>query len=415
MSETVKIPFKDVRKWLEQETLPIVEPLRAEGKTLLDDIKSKLNDVQETSDKLLENAEKEMTKGVTKTYRRARVLAKLAKSFLEMIEKVNIPDQISREKLHMAVEDLERTLETMGRERGRWFPLISPYFIIDRRRFDVVLKRAADSIKELRDFSSNEYAKAEIVEKAFFIIDKLSQSSIELAEAKEHMKKTESRREILEKQIAENQQKITLIQSKSEVVDLVRVNEEIEELKKKVKHNLRHLQKPFLKFQTLASGPSYPLPPDELKKLGEYLSNPFEAFATEPEGYPTLKKILQKMEDAMAEGKLKLKSSRLRNAKDQIDSVLKKDSLAPLHQNCTEILSQMQQLAMSRTIASSRNEAAQLQEDLKDLVKQKELADSRGAVLENEIRKTSEKIEEQKKELEKTILELTDKNVQIDL
>jgi len=415
MSEIVEIPLKDLRKWLEQETLSIVEPLKAEGKTLLDDVMGKLDDVQETCDKLLEDAEREMMKGLRKTYRRARVLAKLAKNFSEMIDKVTIPDQISSENLHMMCEDLGKTLATMGRERWKWFPVISPYFIIDRRRFDIALKRAADSLKELRDFSSDEYAKAENVEKAFSMIEKLRQLSIELKEAKERMRKTELNRGTLEKKIAENQQKITSIQSKSEVVELVRMNEEIEELEKKVKHNLRYFQKPFLKFQTLARGPSYPIPPDELKKLGEYLSNPFEAFATEPEGYPTLKKILQKMEDAMAQGKLKLKSSRLRKAKDQIDSVLNKDSLAPLHQSCKEILSQRQQFLTSGIIAKSRSEVTQLQEDLEDLLKRKQLVDSRGALLENEVRKTLEKIEEQKKEMEKTILELTGKNVQVNL
>ena len=415
MSETVEISLKDLGKWLEQETLAVVEPLKAKGKTLLDDVRDKLDDVQETCDKLLEDAEREMVKGVRKTYRRARVLAKLAKNFLDMMDRVAIPDQISSESLHMMCEDLGKALATMGRERWKWFPVISPYFIIDRRRFDVALKRAADSLKELRDFSSNKYAKAENVEKAFFMIDKLRQSSIELDEAKEYMRKTELRRGTLEKKIAENQQKITSIQSKSEVVELVRINEEIEELEERVKHNLRYLQKPFLKFQTLAHGPSYPISSDELKKIGEYLSNPFEAFATEPEGYPTLKRILQKMEDAIVKGKLKLKSSRLRKARDQIDSVLNKDSLALLHQNCKEVLFQRQQLLTSGIIAESRSELTQLQEDLKDLLKWKELLESRGAVLESKIRKTLEKIEEQKKELEKAILELTVKNVQISL
>jgi hypothetical protein len=413
MSEKVEIPLEDLRKWLEQETLSIVEPFKAEGRTLLDDVKGKLGDVQETCDKLLENAEKEMTKGDRKTYRRARVMAKLAKNFSEMIGKVTIPDEISSESLHVVCEYLEKILATMGRERWKWFPVISPYFIIDRRRFDITLKRATDSLKELRDFSSDQYAKAETIEKAFLMIEKLRQLLMGLGEAEERMRKTEMTSRALEKKIVENQQKITSIQSKSEVVELVQINEEIEELGKKVKHNLRYLQKPFIKFQTLARGSGYPFPPDELEKLGEYLSNPFEAFTTEPEGYPTLKRILQKMEDAIAQGKLKLKSSRLRKAKDQIDSVLNKDSLAPLHQNCKEILSQRQQLLTSGIIAKSGSEMTQLQEGLKDLLKRKELGDSRGAVLENEIRKTLEKIDEQKKELEKAILELTGKSVQI--
>ena len=89
-----------------------------------------------------------------------------------------------------------------------------------------------------------------------------------------------------------------------------------------MKHTLRHLQKPFLKFQSLVQSPSYSLFLDATRKLGEYLSNPFEALATEEEGYPMLRRVLQKMDDAIAQGKLKLKKSRLRKAKDQIDNIL---------------------------------------------------------------------------------------------
>lgn len=414
MSETFEIPLKDLRKWLEQETVPIVEPLKAKGRSLLDDVRDKLDDVLEACDKLLEDAERKIAKGSRKTYRRAKVLAKLARSFSEMIDKVTIPDEVSRENLHVLCEDLGKTLATIGRERWKWFPVISPYFIMDRRRFDIALKRAMDSLKELRSFTSNEYAKkAKTVEDAFSMIEKLLQTLGELDEAKKRMKKTELRKRSLEKKIAENQRKITLIQSKSEVVELAQINQKIEELEKEVKHNLRYLQKPFIKFQSLARGRSYSLPLDEAKKLSEYLSNSFEAFATEPEGYPTLKRILKRMEDAMTQRKLKLKSSRLRKAKNQIDSVLNKDSLAPLHQNCKEVFSKKQRLSTSGIITKTRSELTQLQQGLKDLQKRKELVDSRSAVLKEKIETTLKKVEKQKKELGKAVLKLTDKNVQV--
>ena len=253
------------------------------------------------------------------------------------------------------------------------------------------------------------------MEDAFSMIQKLLQTLRELDEAKKRTEKTESRKVFLDKEVAKNQQRITLIQSKSEVVELVQINQKIEDLKKKVKHNLRYLQKPFIKFQSLARGPSYSLPLDEAKKLGEYLSNPFEAFATEPEGYPILRRILRRIEDAIAQGKLKLKSSRLRKARDQIDSVLNKDSLASLHQNCKETFSQKQQLSSSGTITKTRTELTQLRQSLEDLQKRKELVDSRHAALKERIETTFKNIEEQKRELEKSVIELTDKKVQVAL
>ena len=74
MSETLEIPLKDAREWLEQETILIVEPLKEEGRRLFDAVKAKLDDVLATSDKLLDDAEKEIAKGSRKKYRRAKVI-----------------------------------------------------------------------------------------------------------------------------------------------------------------------------------------------------------------------------------------------------------------------------------------------------------------------------------------------------
>jgi len=413
MSETFEIPLKDLRKWLEQETISIVEPLKTEAENLLKNVRDKLDDVLETSDKLLDDAEREIAKGSRKTYRRAKVMYKLARNISEMIDEVSIPDEISQESLHTFCEELEKNLAKVGRERGKWFPVISPYFIMDRRRFDVALKRAMDSLQDIRSFSSEEYTKAGTLENDYSIIEKLHQSLSELDEVEEHKKKTESRKGVLEKKITKNQQKIAAIQSQSEIVELAQINENIEELEKKVKHNLRYLQKPFLKFQSLVQSPNYSLFLDETKKLDEYLSNPFKALSTEEDEYPMLKRILQKMGDAMAKGKLKLKKSRLRKAKDQMDNILHKNSLLSLHQSCKEALSKKQQLSASGVITKSRNERTQLQKNLGDLQKRKELLDSRGTVLERRIKETLKKIEDEKKELEKIVLELNNKKIEV--
>ncbi|MCZ2808760.1 MAG: hypothetical protein O2V44_05345 [Candidatus Bathyarchaeota archaeon] len=413
MAEALEIKLEDFREWLEQETVFIVEPLKAEGRTLLDDVKAKLDDVIESSDRLLDEAERKMDEGGRKTYRRAKILYKLALKISEMIAEVTIPDEVSQETLDTLREELGKTLAKVSRERWKWFPVISPYFIMNRRRFDVALKRATDSLEEMRSFSSDKYAMAKAVEEAFSMIAKLYQSLGALGEVERHKKKTELRRGVLEKKIEENCQKITAIQDQSEIVELSQINEEIEELTKKVKHRLRYLQKPFLKFQSLVLSSRYSLFLDETKKLGEYLSSPFEALATEDEGYPRLKKILQKMDDAIAQGKLKLKKSRLRKAKDQINEILHKDPLLSIYQSCKEAFSKKQQLSTSGTITESRNELAQLQKNLRTLQKRKELLDSRGAVLERKTKDTLGKIEAQRRELEKIVLELTNKKVQV--
>lgn len=413
MSDTLEIPLNDVKEWLDKETTSIVEPLRADAKKLLEDTQDKLEDLLESCDKLLDDAEKEIAKGSRKTYRRAKALQKLAGKFADLIEEVTIPEEISGKSLHQTCEQIEKTLKTIGKERTKWFRAISPYFIISRRRFDVTLKRADDSFRDLTDFLSEEYAEAESAEGVSSKIEELRQS---LAELKNYEKSKEARkqkRELLEKNIAKTHQKVQAIQTKDEVVELAQINKKIEELTDTVKRELRHLQKPLLKFQTLAKNPGYSLLPEETMKLDEYLTNPFEALATEKEGYPLLRSILQKIDAALDNKKMKLKQSRMRKAKEQINSILNKAALAALHQNCIEAFSKKNELLTSGTISESRDERAGLQNRLKELQTRKRLLEARDARFEKQHKEARRRVQEQKRALENIVSDLSDKNVQL--
>ena len=415
MPETIEIPLKDLKNWLEEETASLIEPIRAEGTTLLNDTRDKLEDLSDSCEKLLEDSEKEMLKSSPKTYRRARTAYKFARDVLEAIDELDIPDSITYGVLQALCGDLEKKFAAIGRERARRFRQISPYFILDRRRFDGALRKALDSFKELRDFSLHAYARAKAVEDSFILIDKLLKYLNELDEIEKRKRRVESKRKGVEKKIDETERRIASIRSRDEVSELAQIKREIEELEKALKLNLRYLEKPFLKFQKLVQGPGYRLPLNETKKLTQYMRHPFEALATEEKGYPQLRRILRGMEDAMAKGKLKLKRSRLGKAREQINDILNKNSLIPLHESCSRAFSKRQRLLASEAVAVSKRRRAKLEENLDRLQKRKKLVDSRMAVLERRHKLELKNIESQKKELENAVLEITDKSIKVAL
>jgi hypothetical protein len=413
MPESLEIPLSDLNEWLKEETTSLVEPLRADAKKLLEDIQEKLEDLLESCDKLLDDAEKEIAKGSRKTYRRAKALHKLAGKFAVLIEEVTIPEEISAKSLQQTCEQIGKTLKTISKERTKWFRALSPYFIISRRRFDVSLKRADDSFRDLTNFLSEDYAEAEAAEGVSSKVEELRTSLNELNKFEKAKERRKRRRELVEKKIAEANQKLQMIQTKDEVVELAQINERIKELKGQVKRELRHLQKPFLKFQTLANNPGYNLLPEEIMKLNQYLTNPFEALATEKEGHPLLRSILQKIDAALDNKKLKLKSSRLRKAKDQINSIVNKPSLMPLHQNCSEALTKKHELSTSGEISKTKDKRAALQNRLKELQTRNRLLEARDARFAKKHKKTGVRVDEQKRTLEKLVSKLSGKNVQI--
>ena len=413
MSETLEISLNAVNEWLNKEITPIVEPLKADAKKLLADIQAKLEELSDACDKLLEDADKEMAKASRKTYRRAKALYKLAGTFSDLIEKVAIPDEINGKNLNETSEQLSKTLKTIGLEKTRWFRVISPYFIMTRRRFEVSLKRTEDSFRNFTDFLSTEYTRATHAEDVSSEVEALRQALARLNEFKKSKETRKQKMELLEKKITETQHKMQAIQTTDEVVELSQLDLRIEELTKKANHDLRHIQKPLLKFQTLINSPGYSLFPDAASKLDEYLTNPFVALATEKEGYPLLKTILQKIDAALDNKKMKLKSSRLRKAQEQIDHIVNKDALLPLQKECNEIFNKKHELSISGTINKFKDERTTLHDHLNDLQTRKSMIETRDALFEKQHNDARKRVDDQQRSLEKIVSELSNKNIRI--
>ena len=413
MPETLEIPLNAVKEWINKETTSLVEPLKAEGKKILEDTKAKIEDLSDACNKLLDDAEKEMAKGSRKTYRRAKFLYKLAGTFSDLIEEITIHDEINGKVLNETSEQIGKTIKTIGQEKTKWFRAISPYFIMSRRRFDVAFKRADDSFQNFTVFLTEDYAKAESAENVFSKIEELRQSLAELDESEKTKEDRKQKKDFLETNITKSQQELQAIQSKGELIELAQLDVKIKELTKKVKHELRHIQKPLLKFQTLVNSPGYNLIPEATSKLEEYLINPFDALSTEKEEYPLLKSILQMIDATLDNKKMKLKPSRMRKAKDQIERVVNKSALVSLHKDCSEAVTKRTELSTSEIVSESKVEKELLHDRLKDLKRRKNLLETRDAQFDKQRKQVRKKVDEQKKGLEKIVLELSNKRVKI--
>ena len=413
MSETLEIPLDTVNEWLTKETASIVGPLRAEAKKILEDIKDKLDELSDACDKLLDDAEKEMAKGSRKTYRRAKALYKLAGTFSDLIEEIKFHKNINGKALNQTFEQLKKTVKTIGQEKTKWFRAIAPYFIMSRRRFEVSFKRTEDSFRNYTNFLAEEYAKAKDAEEIPSKINSLRQLLNELNNAEKTKEERKQKGEALAKKITQNQQKLQALQSKGELVELAQLNSRIKELTEKVKHELRHIKKPLLKFQTLVNNPGYSLPPEANSKLEDYLTNPFDALATEKEGYPLLKSILQKIDTALDSKKMKLKPTRLRKAKDQINRIVNKAALESLHNDCKEAFNKITDLSTSGAVSESRGKRAGLNDQLKALRQQKHLLEAREARFEKEHMEARKRVIQEQKRLEKIMSDLSNKTVKL--
>jgi hypothetical protein len=234
LSQPKQITLTELNEWIQKETAPIVEPLRNKGNNLLKEVQERLNDAAESSEKIFENSDGEMKKNSPKTYRFARNANKFARSLSETLKAVKIPEKIDHESLQTINNDLERTLTAVEQQRREAYPYITPYFIFDRRRLDVTLKRLADINQELRSFLTTKYSRAKTAEEMSSAIDKLSHTINQADETSKQLQTTEQREKSLQQQLTNTQQEITNVQNRAELTELMKAEERIKQLRKDV-------------------------------------------------------------------------------------------------------------------------------------------------------------------------------------
>jgi hypothetical protein len=415
LAETaLKFSSSEIKGWLENETHSILAPVHAQAQRHRDDMRSAIQNVTDVSKMLLDNSAKEIERRNMRVYNRARALNKLARLFLDRLRKVNVPDQVSYDNLNKFAQETQKVFIVTDIDIKNWFPRISPFFIMDRRKFLAIQEKAKQSLTALNDFLTKEYIKTKTLEETFQLINdlpNLEQQSQDIEAEKDSLK---NERLPIEKELAELEQKTAELKSKGPIDKLNLVDAEIDALNNELKHTLRHLQKPFIKMQALSlQGGGAGLTPDELNKLSQYLEKPFEALATEEAGCPMLKQILQKLARLMSENKLKLKSDKARKADQTLEDILKRDSLASLQVRCAEMVARKQQLLASAKMEEIKHQISVLQEQVEQLKARKASVEAHEAVKDHAHNEILDRISSHKRAIEKNIQGSLGKKVQI--
>jgi hypothetical protein len=414
MSEVMQFSSNDIRSWLESETSAILTPVQEQAKKHRDDMRNAIQSVTDVGKMLLDNSAKEIEKRNMRVYNRARAMNKLARLFTERIRKVNAPDEVSYDSLNKFAQETQKVFVVTDIDIKNWFPRISPFFIMDRRKFLAVHEKAKESLAALNDFLTKEYVKTKTLEETFQLINELHSLEKQLSDIEAEKSSIKDERVPIEKDIAELEQKIAKLQGEGPVDQLFLLETEIEKLNRELKQALRHLQKPFKKMQALAlyrGGAG--ITPDELNKLNQYLQNPFKAFATEEAGYPVLKQILRKLSRLMTEDRLKLKSDKARKAEQALNEILEHDSLAPLYERCTEVATRERQILNSPKMEEIKRSLSGYQEETARLKAIKSRVEAHEAVKERAYKETLEKISSHKRAIEKNVYSSLDQKVQV--
>ncbi len=414
MPESVKFSTGEIRDWLQRETGPALTPVQAQAQKRLDESRVALENLTEASKMLVEASQKEIEKRNMKVYNRARALNKLANMFIERIKKLDIPDKVSFDVVSAFAAEAQKTILVTDLDVKNWFPHISPFFIMDRRKFQPVFEKTRVAVNALNDFVNKEYVKTKVQEKTFQLLSELQALEAQLADIEAQKAILKNERLTLENEITAIEQQMVGLKGKAIIDQLSQVEAEQDVLNAELKNVLRHFQKPFIKVQALAtSGGGAGITPDELRKLNQYLEDPFEALVTEAAGIPVLKEILQKLSGLMSEDKLKLKPDKQRKAEQAIDDVLKRDMLASYHNKCLEVATRRKQLSSSPELEEARHSLSQSGQELEKFRTRRANLEADEALKTTAANEVLEKIRNHKKTIEANVLSFLGKQIQI--
>jgi hypothetical protein len=410
----LRLSSSEIRGWLEEQTRSTLTPVQDQAKHIRDEMRSALESEAEAGKMLLENSNREIERRNMRVYGRARALNKLARLFLDRLKKIIVPEQVSYDLLNKFAQDTQRVFIVADVDIKNWFPRISPFFIIDRRKFLTVHEKAKFTLATLNDFITKEYVKTKTVEETFQLVDEVQSLERQLTQIDVQKANMKTERAPIDKEIFELQRQIAELETKGPIDQLNVVEAESETLTNELKHSLRHLQKPFIKVQALATqGGGAGLTPDELKKLNDYLENPLDAMAAEESGYPLLKLILRKLTLLMEEDKLKLKSDKARKAAQSIDEILNRSSLLTFQTQALDIVVRRNRLLASSSMDVIKRDLALCQDQLKQLNARKTSLETHEAVKEHAEDDVQERIRSIKRHIEENVFSFLGKKIEI--
>jgi hypothetical protein len=403
-----------LKEWLEKETSTTLSPIQAQAKKFRDETNQAILALNEVCKSLLENSAKEIEKRNTNIYNRARALNKLAGIFIERLTKLPSPEQVTYDALSKYNIEAQKTLIVTEVDVKNWFPKISPFFIMDRRKFLTVYEKTKQTFGTLNEFVTKEYVKTKTLQETIQMINDLQSLESKLSNLHAEVVNIKNERLPVEQKIVELEQKTRELKTAGPIDQLNLVTGDIGALNNELKNTLRHLQKPFIKMQALAtSGGGGGVTPDELRMINLYLDDPFEALVIEELGYPVLRQVLEKLQVMLKEDKLKLKSDKARKAEQSSVEILSKSLLDSVQEKSKVLSSQKSQLLASVHMDEIKQNISTFEDQASQLKARKASIEAHETVKNREYQDLQSEVNTRKRVVERNILASLAKTIHI--
>lgn len=387
------VPFDSLDSYVYQIILEEEEKIAEESASYVEKILNCFEELSKFLERLKEMEREEMFKKLDNIVKNTQ--KRFANSLKNVVARIHVEstDYEGLKKFHNEVTDALQQIQKLNRIHGRYLHLA---FGREMKTFAKIAKEIAIYNKLLGELLQSEestFADLESIHEKFSVIKEMKKET-----GTDREEEIEKSIKTIEKNLIQLEKEASLLESSSEYQKVMNMEKQQKELSENLKsvegeiYNILHpLDRDFRKFKRHVELGNFPF---DLKLLEKY-EHLTEQFLKEDEGYPHLKKIAEKMREALVKQVIKEKGRKKEKVMDILELILN-DGLLTLQQQYHSLKTQMDaeppDSDVLKKIKAAKREIEEKKDRIKGLKTKKENIISRKEDIRDNIHKIEEEI-----------------------
>lgn len=395
-----KLSIPELEEWYQKRLQDESKDFIKEAEKSYKSVERLLRDVDSIATQLREESEKDDEEALG-------IATRFALKIREIVDDFEVKSDITYESTEDMQEAIQDFIQELWGAGARWIKRMDKRHKSTIKQLDIYMKELANEMKNLSKLLY-EYSWVKDLERIGTRIDTLKDLTYGKAQFEEQIRQVTMKMEQARKEYEEAQHTYVDFKEKSNVSDLLNLDEDADHVAVVLKMKLNTLRKPVKKFTQQDTGVM--VGPSGQKALNDYWEDPYTAIVEEPEGHPALLEGLAGVEKAVDKDTLKIKDRLARRAVEEIEAI-RGGMLLDLQQQAKEIENKRREYAESDVYRRDEK----LQEEVKEAKKNLEYHKNDLLRIADDIERQIEKIEVFKRRIMIEIKKAFDERIHIEI
>ena len=321
------VNLDELEEWVLDRTVSERDSIKEDTYDLCGRLSTQIDNILSASETLLEESEENLGReaGGGK-YRASRSARRLAREITASLQGIEIPDDISYNRLKTLSNSLTRVISEIVSVRAKWEDQTTPFFLLAMRRIRREYDRLVEINREMSSFLSNRYDKAKRIEDAVRMIGEMNDLSLEVDANVDSDRKIRKEISSLNRRLKRTATELADLEKTSVATELQSIEEEAEKAERQLHSQLRGLRRPIKKLLFLVKKGRLDMKPRTVELLKRCESR-IDLEQIDRIGLKSFCYLMEAMRQAIDSNRLSLKKEERTRVVRTLDAILNKGIL----------------------------------------------------------------------------------------